>query len=57
MTRTAVAAGAGREQDNQRAHALAAAGNDVLGDLVDQIHGAFHAGADDGIDGPKIGAN
>ena len=35
--------GAGRQQHDQRAQALAAAGNDVLGHLVDQGHGALQA--------------
>ena len=40
----------GRQQHDQGPQALAAARNDVFGDLVDQRNGTFQAGADDRID-------
>ena len=43
------------EHDQQRAQALAAAGDDVLGDLVDQRHGTLEARADDRVDGVEVG--
>ena len=51
------AAGAAGEHAQQRAQALAAAADDVLGDLVDQRHRALEAGADHGVHGRQIGAN
>ena len=48
-----VAAGAAGQHHQQRPQALAAAGNDVLGDLVDQRDGAFQARADHVVHGPR----
>ena len=47
-------AGAAGEHDQQRPQALAAAGNDVLGDLVHQGNGALEPRADDAVDGFQI---
>ena len=47
-------AGAGGEHDQHRAQALAAAGDDVLGDLVDERHGTLQARADDRIDRAQV---
>jgi hypothetical protein len=57
MARPAVTAGPGGEQHDQRPQALAAAGDDVLGDLVHEGNRALHAGADDGIHGDEVVAD
>ena len=49
-----VAAGPPGQHHQQRPQALAAAGDDVLGDLVDQRNGALQARADDGVDGVEV---
>ena len=57
VARAPVAAGPRGEQHDQRAQALAAARNDVFGDLIDEAHRAFHAGADDGVHRAKVCAD
>ena len=47
-------AGAGAQDNEQRPQPLAAAGNDVLGDLVHEWHGAFQARADGRVDGAQV---
>ena len=49
-----VAAGAGREHDRERAQALAAAADDVLGDLVDQRDVAGEALDDRLVDAAQV---
>src|SRR5690606_27047988 len=50
-----VAQGAGGEQEQHRAQALAAAGDDVLGHLVDQDHVGSQPAADQGVDRGHVG--
>ena len=52
----AVAAGMGGQQVQHRPQALAAAADDVLGNLVDQHHIGRQAAADQGIDRRHVGA-
>src|SRR5690606_3651726 len=52
---TLVAERAGREQEQHRPQALAAAGDDVFGHLVDQDHVRRQAAADQGIDRRHVG--
>ena len=56
VTASHVAAGTRRQHYQQRPQALAAAGNDVLGDLVHERHGALQARADDRVDGVQVAA-
>ena len=50
-----VLAGSGRKQHQKRTQPLAAPGDDVLGDLIDQRHLALQARADDRIDRAQVG--
>ncbi len=52
-----LAAGAPCQHHEQGAQALAAAGNDVLGNLVYQRDGAFQACANDPVDGGEVSPN
>jgi len=57
VARSAITAGARREQHDQRPQPLAAARDNVLGNLIDECDGAFHAGPDHRIDGAEVGMN
>jgi hypothetical protein len=57
MGMAVVSAGTAGEYDQQGAEAFATAGDDVLGDLVDERDGALQARADDLIDAEEVWAN